>query len=408
MSKGISSTGFENKTKQEIRNDLVSEMQSRFGTGYSLNNDTADGLFLDQIADKFKELWDLAESVYNNMIPSKTSGVTLSNIVTYNGIKRRSEVPTNTVLTIGGVAGTSHPAGIIVNSADDLNPYIIPDSFTIGPSGFEQVYAEATSLGTDVLDPNTLIKFESQVNNLVSVNNNFSTVLGSAVENDDDLKDRRELAISLPAICTLDAIESAISNIPYTFDVSVIENQEDTTDANNILPHSVLILVQPTPDLPGGAPTTNWRAEVHRAIYENKASGIETLQNISGSTRVTGSVTDSQGNTHSVAYEAPFVRTIYITVNTVQTTGFPSDGADQIEQAILDYMSGDLIRGRGFKIGDDIIQSELFTPAYNIPGHVITDIFIGISSNPTLSDDISIPFNHYGRADTFSITVNVT
>ena len=63
---------------------------------------------------------------------------------------------------------------------------------------------------------------------------------------------------------------------------------------------------------------------------------------------------------------------------------FPVDGADQIEQAILDA-------GNGLGIGDDVIAFKIKSSVSGVPGLVdIVDFAIGTAASPTLESNIPI------------------
>jgi len=66
-----------------------------------------------------------------------------------------------------------------------------------------------------------------------------------------------------------------------------------------------------------------------------------------------------------------------------------------------------LIEGRGFSLGDNVINSQLYSPVNTIQGHTVDSVFIGTSAGPTSSADIVIAIDEISVFLEAKITVNI-
>ena len=401
MSKGLSASGFLKKDSTEILSDLKSAMKSKFGEGYALEN-TQDGRFLENISELYADVWDTLEDIYNSFIPSLASDISLSNLVQYNGITRNAETPTSVQLTITGSPNTTYPPGFRVNTTDGLNPYIVRESFTIRDTGFEKVTAESVELGTDPVGAGLLTVIETPYSTIISVTNDFPSTPGVSEEDDEQLRYRRKNSTLLRACGTAQSIEEAIINIEGTDHIKVVENKTTAVDAYGLEPHSMLVIARTSLS---GTDLTLWTDKVANAIFKNRGMGVAMNQSVGSKVNLV--ITDTQGITRSITYNPPLTNNIYVEVNIYTDGGFPTDGEDQIKQAIVDWSEGKLISGKKIGISDDVIHSELFAPIYTVPGHYVNSLFIDTTASPSSQNDIVIADNRLALFSTARITVNI-
>jgi len=70
-----------------------------------------------------------------------------------------------------------------------------------------------------------------------------------------------------------------------------------------------------------------------------------------------------------------------------------------VEDSLLSFL-------QGFKIGQDVIVNLMYTPINTIPGVIGVEILVGLSPNPTTSNNISISAPEIARFDSSRIEVN--
>lgn len=189
--------------------------------------------------------------------------------------------------------------------------------------------------------------------------------LGRNEETDSELRARFLQTRSSYGYSTVDAIRNRIlQEVDNVVDAIVYENSTDETDSDGLPPHSIMAVVD--------CPTTTEQAVADK-IWQVKAGGILTHGDYSKT------VSDSQGNTHTVKYSK--ITKKYVHVNIVVTdsdeTAFPADGLIQIKNAILAF-------GETLKLGNDLVYQSFYRPIYSIQG--IASVSLGIAVTDSVED----------------------
>ena len=116
-------------------------------------------------------------------------------------------------------------------------------------------------------------------------------------------------------------------------------------------------------------------------IWDTKPAGIRTAGTESGT------VIDSQGQSHTMFFSRPTQVPIYLEVDLTVDTDFPVNGLAAAEQELVD-------QGNAFGIGKDVVvYPKLISALNSIPGIVDVVIRIGTAPSPTLDDNIEIAAN---------------
>jgi uncharacterized phage protein gp47/JayE len=381
----LTSLGFLRSRLDERLANLQDAIRGIFGNNINLDADTVDGETLGIFAEAQSDLDQLAEDVYNSFSPSTASGVALSRIVQYNGITRIAGAYSTVTLLCVGSEGTVIPAGSLVRSDLTLTAFETTAEATIGSTGEVEVEAQATDFGPFIASAGTLTKIDTPIYGWQTVTNETDAVPGRYEETDAELRIRRRISTSTPGTNTVDSIFGAILQIPQVLQARVYENDQDVVQpVTGLPPHSIYCVVE------GGEET-----DIAQTIWRKKSAGVTTVGDILEITP------DSQGNPHEIRFSRPDYVDVYIVINLTTRTGWPTDGADRIKAALASWGVTNQ------EIGEELIQSRLFDPCNTVPGHSITDLFIGTDPAPATETDISVPFDGLARIDTSRITVNV-
>lgn len=216
-----------------------------------------------------------------------------------------------------------------------------------------------------------------------SVTNPSAITSGRLEETDEELRIRFRNSKFERASNIIESLYSALFAVDTVSEVVIYENDTDVTDTNGIPPHSF------SPVVVGGTST-----DIANAIWQNKPVGILSYGN------TTVSITDSQGFVHDVSFERPNPVVIYIDMALTTDSDFPSDGADLIRSAIVEYFEENL------GVGDDVIYSRLFTPINSVAGHQVDSLYIGLSASPTGTASLPIAFNEIASINDVNITIS--
>ena len=386
---GVLETGFKRKRLDLLLEELNSEVKAIFGENFNVSPESPDGQINGVISESNANLWEIAEEAYNAFNPSAATGATLSNLVQLNGIRRLPATYSRVQLSISGTAGTVIPQGSLVSTNDTGDQFSTESEITLDGAGNGAVFAKAVETGPIQALAGTVTQIDTPITGWSSVTNSLSAELGSNLETDVELRSRRERSVATASQAMVDSLFAAVANIEGVTNTVVLENDTDSVDGNGLPPHSFQVIVV------GGDNT-----EIAQTIWNKKPAGITSF----GSTTVP--INDSQGISHDISFSRPTTVDIYVEVTVTPDSEYPANGDDLIKQYIVDYANGDLISGRGFSLGDDVIYTRLYTPINKVQGHEISDLRIDIVSPPTGTSNITIDSTEISNFLIANITVN--
>lgn len=384
MAYGVTSDGFNRKTLPDIKNDLITSLESVFGD-INTNDASVFGQILGVFAKFAADYWEQLEYVYNAFYPSSTSGAALDGVCEINGITRLPATKTTVVCELTGTATTVVPAGSQVRSTSgDLFEL---DAQVILTGGTDNGDFTAVEFGPISAIGGTITEIATPVSGWDTVNNAADGETGRNEETDAELRQRRLSTIAIIGAATVEAIRGRLlQEVDNVTDVNVYTNREDITDSFGRPPHSVEAVVVGGDD-----------DEIRAKLWETVAAGIETYGNESGT------ITDSNGDSQNVYFSRPVQKYTWVRVTVdsyYDEENFPDDGEDQIIDAVVEY-------GAGLSMGKDLIIERWPVPIYNnvigigsmtiehaitnlptdIPSYVTTDIAIGPTSIANMSVD---------------------
>ena len=387
---GITSEGFNRKRLDQLLLELNDEVKSIFGDNFNVSPESPDGQVNGTISESNANLWEIAEEAYNSFNPSAVTKVTQDNLYQLNGLIRLPATSSLSLLTVSGTQGTVIPVGSLISTSDTNVQFRTGSEVTIPVGGSISVSASAVDTGDILALAGTLTVIDTPVTGWDSVTNATDAIVGTEEESDVEFRARRDRSVARDAQAIIDAIFAEVRSVSGVTQAVVLENDTNTgPDANGLPAHSVHVIVV------GGADE-----DLGEAIFVKKTLGVTPF----GTTTV--QVDDDQGIPHDISFSRPTQIPIYVEVNLTTFAGYPVDGDDQIKQAIVDYAEGNLIQGRGFFLGDNVIHSEMYTPINTIPGHTVDSMFIKISSPADQTSDISIAITETSQFVIANITVN--
>jgi uncharacterized phage protein gp47/JayE len=386
----VTSLGFLRTRLDERLATLVADYKAIYGDDIMVEPDDLDGEFLGILAERFSDLDQLAEDVYNSFNPQLATGVALSRLVELNKIKRISGDYSTADVVLGGTVNTVIPAESLVKSTVDGTSWRLTADVTISASGTVTATVQRTEQDATAASAGTLTKIDTPIYGWQTVTNPNIAVPGRLEETDEQLRTRRKGSTNTPAQSILDSVYGAIANLSGVRLARVYENYTDAVDSNGQAAHSIYAVVE------GGI-----IQDIGQTIWIKKTAGTSTI----GSTPVT--VTDTQGGSHVINFDRPSYSDVYITVTLTKFAGYPTDGAAQIKAALVDWaLNGPTGDGSdGLAIGEDVIQSRLYDPANVANNYAINSITLGLTASPVGTSNIVVPFNGLARFDAARIVV---
>lgn len=249
---------------------------------------------------------------------------------------------------------------------------------------------ESVNNGEILAIANTLTVIETPLTGLDDVNNFDDGTKGRGIETDPELRLRREESLQIIGAATLPAmIARMLNEVDEVVTVAGYTNRENITVAGRP-PHSVEMVVQGGDD-----------QDILDKLWEIIGGGIDTYGNTSGT------IVDSNGDVQTLYFSRPVPKYAWMiaTLTLYSEETFPTDGATQVKNQILEY-------GESLGIGKDIIPDRFKGPIYEVPGILGITLQVAITTLPTdtpsyVSTPISIDADELSIWELSRIVVNV-
>ncbi|UUZ93240.1 baseplate J/gp47 family protein [Paenibacillus sp. P25] len=299
----ITNTGMSIPSYVDIRDQLIADAQTIFGSDIYLEPNTQDYQWIATVATKLYDSFLTAQAVYNSRGPATAIGPGLDVIVGVNGIKRKAGTASTATVTLIGTPNTTITNGIVgdVNG----NNWSITSPTTISSTGTVTALATCQTVGPITAGPGEINRIVTPTLGWTGVTNPAAAVTGTMTETDASLRARQAMSTAQPSQAIIEGLNGAIAAVSGVKRFVVYENYTDTTDSNGIPRHSIAVIVE------GGADQ-----DIGNAIYNRKPPGTGMLGNISVP------VTDRYNSISNMLFSRPTSVDIDVTINVKQISGY--------------------------------------------------------------------------------------
>lgn len=396
---GLGPTGFDPKRTEDVRQDMVDDVQasSEFGADAQTGAETPLGQVIDPNADRMGELWELGQAVYDAFDIDAAEGVQLDNLGGINGVERQPATESTVILRLGGIAGTTVPAGsrarvpggaIFATDSAGFIPVVVL---------YVDVPATAVDTGPQEASTGSVTEIVDSYTGWDTVTNPSDAVIGSDIESDSAYRLRIQEEQDAGGNSTDQAMQSELVALDAVTAAKVISNRTLVTDSNGTPGKSFLTVVWPD------TLTTAEEQLVAEVLWGNLPTGI-----YSHGTDVIATVTDSQGSTQTVRFDYATQVNIWWEIDITKTAEYPSNGDDLVEDAVLAY-------GQALLVGDNVEPVKalrlIVDPtdnSYFVPGvsHVV--IRVGKTVSPTGTVPVVIADTEISAHASARVTVTST
>lgn len=403
-------TGFDRKELDDLRDDINALFIKRFGDGIDLDDSQTPGMLAGVLSEADDTLEKLAQGVYNSFFVLKSSGANLDDLAAELEVYRKPAVNAYVELQIDGYVDPDSPTIIpeetqfstpdgqvfstmadttitqqatYVDSGGNTQPLEDDDGNALGRQ-IVQAAAIETGTASNVM-PNTIINPEDSIDGFYAVTNPSAATGGGDSETDDELR-QRVLANRLNTPnSTPDGIQTAIKNLSGVTDVRLINNNTMSTDSYGNPAKSVHLYVI------GGAD-----ADIIQTYFDYLPPQSNTI----GS--VMGTATDIGGRQYIVAFDRAETVPVFIKVDIhIDDTKFDTDnGPASIKTNIVNYFDT-------LGMGDKVLYSKLFAPAYSPVGVTDVALTLGTSLDKLTEADVSVSDFQLAVTNSTNITVNI-
>lgn len=387
----INSTGIIVPDTSNLLAETQTEFKNVFGADLVVTPDTPQGVLIAALTLVKTQLVNNNAALANQINPNIAGGVFLDAIMALTGMQRTAATRT----TVENVTLTGAPGTIISQNsqaktaAQDLfflTGAVTLDSGGNGTGTFASVEYGAIPCGAGDLD--TIV---TNVLGWETVTNPNAGVLGTSTQSDQAARALRLNTLAFQGVALAEAITSALYAVEGVKSLSFRENTAATTqtiDGISMVAHSVYACIDGGTDL-----------DIAAALLENKSSGAAW----NGGTTV-NVVEPASGQTYAVKFDRP--DQIVIRVKVTTTNG----ATDNIKNAVMQYVNGELPGLAGFIIGADVSPFELMSGIVLLyPSYYISKIELSLDSPISYSTNpIAIGINEIAVTDESRISVVIS
>jgi hypothetical protein len=365
---------------------------SEFGADAQTGADKVLGQIIDPAADRIGEVYELNQAQYDAWDPDAAEGVQLDNLGALRGVEREPATKSTATVTCGGTPSTVIPNGSRVQVPGGA-VFSIAGPITIGGGGTVDGTATAINTGPQEAAAGSITEIVDTVTGWDTVTNAADAAIGRDIESDLAYRLRQAESQSAPGTSTDSALQAALVALDDITAANVISNRELDTDANGTPGKAFLSVIWPDSGVD--------LARVAETIWTNLPTGIK-----SWGTDHVFNVTDSQGKTQVIRFDDATQVNIWWEVDVTTEAGYPSNGDQLVEDAILEY-------GQDLLVGADVdpIKGARFIvdPTLNdffVPGVKHLVIRVGKVVSPTGTIPVSIAGTEISAHASARVTVN--
>jgi uncharacterized phage protein gp47/JayE len=402
MTDELTSTGLAIDDLQTRRARKVAALRAGISSVLDVSADTPIGQLVDISNEHDQQLAELLQEIYSAFDPEQATNQSLDALCSITGTYRREATKGTVTLKLNLDAATTVSSGSqAAVSGDPDNIWVTTEDVTSVGAGDYTVPAEAAEAGDIEAPAGTITVIVTPVGGWNSVTNDDDATPGLERELDSELRQRRASELAIGGSTTVDAIQAQVSALDGVEQAICTEN-DNWYASGGLPPNSVEVVYWDG----SGSPSATVVANVAEAIYETKAGGVRAYgTDTDGAGTTSETVTDDQGNSHTIGFTLAAEQEILVDITVVQDAAGPTVTTTAVEDAILAWASSALT------IGEDVYRSKVIAAAADVSGVEdvpLATVLLAISPAGTAASDVTIGARQIATIDRADINVTVT
>jgi uncharacterized phage protein gp47/JayE len=187
---GVTQYGFVIKTLDDIKNEINEDLKVILGNQINLTPESVFGELRDLFAERYHELWELLQLIYNANYPQTSEGTSLDNVADFAAIERLEARP-STIVTqaLFGTASTVISAGTRISVEDDSSTIFETNENVTLVAGVDEVqniaFSASPTSGTFTLKYNNeetvALNYDASNADVQTALNNLNSLSGIVV-----------------------------------------------------------------------------------------------------------------------------------------------------------------------------------------------------------------------------------
>lgn len=382
---GVTPTGLSRPSVQEELAIVEAAQRANISPTLDVSTDSVLGQFNGILAQRTGIVWEALEAIHAGNDPDRAEDDQLISLSKITGTDQRgaskSQVPTNVTLEVGTVlqAGV-HFAHVIGKPDVRFTPTV---DFTAPSTGTFLRTFEAETTGPILVSEGTLAVIATPVVGWGFVENTADATPGRDIDDNEDLRLRREQGLALSGSSGVDQIRADVLAVKDVTSCQVFENYTDVTSDQALPPKSFQVVLWDDAGADNDA--------VAQAIWVSKPGGIQPIGT------ETGTAIDKKGKPQAMRFSRAAAVLMWLEFDLTPQAGYV--GAAAFKLAIATAL--DAAKGTGSAVAKWDLQD-----AAHGRGAKILNVRFGISPAPTADDEVPISQLSIARFDTSRILVN--
>ena len=367
----ITKTGFEFVRLNDTIAQLEDQFRAIYGQDINIDPDTPDGQMIGLLAQLRIDISEFASAAINAIDPDTASGHWQEINAAYAGIKRKVASYSylrSVILT--GDANSFIPNGATVLDSNKKR-WVQVGNITLNPMGSARADYRSENLGIHNVPANTELTIETIVLGWQKAVTDGVSEAGAEEETDAQLRARAYRSRSKPAQNSVEAVEANVRDVQDVTEVVCLENSTNSTDTNELPPHSINVVVEGGND-----------KDIAKAIYDHKSAGCDMMGNV----EITHQ--PQTGLPVKIRFDRPQIIDCGVYLEIRRLGHFAQVDTEAIKTALTNET---------FSIGEDMILSRLYTPINTIQGFRVNKLEIGKLGDPYQTQDIDINIRSKAR-----------
>ena len=367
MTFGLTTTGFNPATLDDVKTALEAAFRAEFGNNVRVDAESVFGQIIGIFAEVYADLWEAAEDTYSAGYIGSATGASLDDLVALAGITRNAGTFSTVTLTLTGTPTTAVALGSQFRDPSSGTLWATTAAAVIGGGGTVDVAASPTVVGPLIALAGTITEIVTPIGGVTAVTNALDSTPGSESETDAALRVRFIASFRSGGGSSDEAIRAVLLQVTGVTEAFVVSNRSDSTDSEGRPPHSLEAIVRGATD-----------QAVLDALWTAIPAGIEPY-----GTNVSGTVTDSLGNSQPMAFTRPTNVNIWVEVVYEPDLGAVESTIEAAAELEI------LVEGTTLNTGDDVVPFK-FKQAIETAGFRRLAFFVGRSSGPSTEDIVAI------------------
>jgi len=329
----------------DVLTDVQNEYKDAFGQDLVVTPDTPQGVLITAETLSRDAVIRNNAALANQINPNIAGGVFLDAILALTGSARDPAERSTVSATLGGVAGTVIPAGVIPATDPAGDEFELITTVIIEPTGIVVGEFQSVEFGPVPAGVADLTLIVDGVLGWETVTNADAAVLGTTEQSDQAARLYRKNTLALQGQSQPEAITSGLYATEGVKSLSFRENVTGATaiiDGVSLVEHSIYVCVD------GGADQ-----DVAATILRKKSAGA----NYNGSVTV-AVLEPSSGQTYDVTFDRPTPIPVQTRI-TIKASSSILDPTQAVKDAVLAFANGELEEEPGFTVGNDVSPFEL-------------------------------------------------